>query len=300
MNVSVRVLLTERCNLSCVFCHNEGQAGTSEDLRLSPQLIGRLLNEFARKNSVQAKLSGGEPTSHPRFDEFLLACQQSAAKDVVVITNGSSVDRLVSALTNGKIRVSVNLPSAGARDYERLTGGDWGTTERSIRRLIKGGVPTALNSYWPRNRTPRELGELVAFAQGSKATLKILHPCQITDEAVQNSVLESLANELASLGYRWNGSHYHVSTYERGGHFVRLQAPYCPRFCSVARNEERTVRISASGHLHSCLDRDQGVLRPALDETWITEQGLQSVLDRCAMGCSDMSMNVPIVGRKHK
>lgn len=86
-----RIILTENCNKSCDHCFNADQRhGKSMD-------IDRLLEFFTQiqEHTKQStlKIMGGEPTIHPRFEEFVGKALY-LFKRVAVFTNGTTMPKI--------------------------------------------------------------------------------------------------------------------------------------------------------------------------------------------------------------
>jgi molybdenum cofactor biosynthesis enzyme MoaA len=72
---------------------------------------------------VIVKLSGGEPTLHPRFLEYLSAAVAAGANEIAVISNAHRLQPLLGGLERcPRLRFSVNVPSCDETVYQRLTG----------------------------------------------------------------------------------------------------------------------------------------------------------------------------------
>lgn len=97
MTRTIRLLLTQRCNARCDYCHNEGQDGKADQLTLSEitNLIGSLTRHGIEVDEFV--LSGGEPTLHRDLADIAHLCKQSGAR-VSINTHGGHPDRLAKAL----------------------------------------------------------------------------------------------------------------------------------------------------------------------------------------------------------
>lgn len=61
-----RISLTDKCNLNCSFCNNEGQMkGRGTSASLSAQDIVWISSVASRCGYTKFKLTGGEPALHP-------------------------------------------------------------------------------------------------------------------------------------------------------------------------------------------------------------------------------------------
>ncbi len=252
--LSIRTLLTERCNLACVFCHNEGQPSTTVQMSMPPEVLLRAVRAGAAVAPwVTVKLSGGEPTLHPQFLEYLSAAVAAGANEVAVISNAHRLLPLLGALERcPRLRFSVNVPSCDQAVYRQLTGAPLDIAVRNIRALVATGGSVSLNAYWPGNRTPSELTAMVDFSRHLGTTLKLLAPCQIANRGAERHS-SRYREQLLALGFAYSGTRRHVDFYKREGFEVRVQRPWCPSQCRSSWGSEATFRIRATGDLTTCL-----------------------------------------------
>lgn len=97
----LRLLITDACNLSCSYCHNEGQFGRSTFM---PAQSVRELAGWLQTNEVTIGsliISGGEPSIHPQLLE-IVECLRQASRSLSMVTNGirltpTKVDALSTA-----------------------------------------------------------------------------------------------------------------------------------------------------------------------------------------------------------
>jgi molybdenum cofactor biosynthesis enzyme MoaA len=297
-SIDLRILLTEQCNLSCNFCHNEGQPARDALLAATPHEIGRIVADLREWREVRVKLSGGEPTLHPRLGEYVDAVVAGGATDVTVITNANRPDVLAKIVPAGRFRVSVNVPASVPVEYERMTRGSFASVVQSCSLLSEAGVAVALNSYWPPRRPPNQMRGLVRLAEQTNTTLKILCPCQVTDAGGQRRIVGPLAQWLVGSGFELVGREHHKQTFERRAQTVRLQFPWCPTACRQSRSERRSVRITATGLIHACLDRDTQYFGSIYTGDHERRRRFRRALDAVGGACSLTAMRVPIMRRE--
>ena len=59
---SIRVSVTQKCNLNCFYCHHEGEDdASSRSGEMSPDEIERILTVVSSFGIGRVKLTGGEP-----------------------------------------------------------------------------------------------------------------------------------------------------------------------------------------------------------------------------------------------
>jgi cyclic pyranopterin phosphate synthase len=125
---SLRMSITDRCNLNCIYCHNEGSTGSTGEM--SVETISNIVHVAAGFGVNRLKLSGGEPLLRNDLEEILVSLPP--LKDVSLTTNGVLLkERAKSLKAAGLNRVNISvdslnegtigiLPSARLVSFKRL------------------------------------------------------------------------------------------------------------------------------------------------------------------------------------
>lgn len=141
--INISINLTRRCNLRCAMCiqHRHDTAGSSltwydPDRELPVAEWVRLLDQVARFHPT-LYVTGGEPTLHTGFADFIRAAKQRRLF-VQVATNGLSLDRHAELLVEHGVEVvTVSLDgTAETHDAIRRLPGAFEQTVAGIRALI--------------------------------------------------------------------------------------------------------------------------------------------------------------------
>ena len=109
INDKLRVPITNCCNFSCFYCHNEGQLHKQESSFMSLDFI-KGLKSFITKNNVyinELNITGGEPLLHPNLLE-IVALLKNVSNNLCIITNGSLLTKQKIDDFN-KIIIKLNL-----------------------------------------------------------------------------------------------------------------------------------------------------------------------------------------------
>ena len=152
MNVDcLRVSVTNRCNLRCVYCHPLEDCSLIErDEILQIEEIRRIIRLFAECGIKKVRLTGGEPLL--RNDIVRLVCELTAIagiEELTITTNGVFLEPLAAELkAAGLKRVNISVDSMERRVYERMTGFDLlPRVVKGIYRAIDAGLtPVKINS----------------------------------------------------------------------------------------------------------------------------------------------------------
>jgi GTP 3',8-cyclase len=272
----LRISLTQRCNLRCVFCHMEGQPVAREEL--SAEEIVRAVRAGVRVGIDRVKLTGGEPTLRGDLPEIIAAVRPLLA-EVSMTTNGLRLAQLAPALrAAGLDRVNVSLPSLDRSTYQRLTGVDG--LDRVVEGLraarTAGFDPIKLNVVALHGATDgdSEVRRLLTFAQDLGAWLQVIE-FEPVDGRVDPRVFRALHSELGRLTEEAAASAFAVErnrlhdrpryTFDSEGRpaTVEVVQPVGnPDFCMACHR----VRLTSNGLLKGCLMTNEGLLdlRPAL------------------------------------
>ncbi len=272
----LRISLTQRCNLTCVFCHMEGQPASRAELSVAE--IERAVRAAAAVGIDRVKLTGGEPTLRSDLPEIVAAIRPHVA-EVSMTTNGLRLEELAGTLrAAGLDRVNVSLPSLDRATYERLTGVDGvDRVVRGIRAARSAGLaPIKLNVVALAEITdePAAVERLVAFAQDEGAWVQLIEFEEVhgrVDPRVYralHSELGRLRAEAAERAVRTERNRLHGRpryTFERNGRPVTLevvQPVENPAFCMRCQR----LRLTSDGKLKGCLMTNAGLLdlRPHL------------------------------------
>jgi cyclic pyranopterin phosphate synthase len=121
---SLRVSVTDRCNLRCQYCMPETDyAWLPRDSVLSFEEIGHLVDVFTELGVDRVRITGGEPLLRrdlPVLIETLSA--RSAVGDLALTTNGVLLARHAAALRRaGLHRITVSLDTLKRERFEALT-----------------------------------------------------------------------------------------------------------------------------------------------------------------------------------
>jgi cyclic pyranopterin phosphate synthase len=256
----LRVSITERCNLTCMYCHHEGAEGCtrgSSEKEMPPELICSIVHTAAKFGVRKVKFSGGEPLLRKDFEE-ILACLPSL-KEVSATTNGILLAKRAKTLkAAGLDRVNVSLDSLVPERYEAITGAPPGTLEKvlqGIDRAVEAGLtPVKLNMVLLRGVNDDEIDSMMDFIRpyGGQVILQLIELMDIDPELAPYMIdSESLKKTLAKRAKEVRVRHlHHRKKYMIDGVEVEFVQPMDnSEFCANCSR----LRVTADGKLKPCL-----------------------------------------------
>jgi len=172
----LRVSVTDRCNLRCIYCHPLPDCGLIErEEILGFGEICCIARLFAECGIKKLRLTGGEPLL--RRDIVLLVRELAAIagiEELSVTTNGVFLEQLAAELkAAGLRRVNISVDSIEGGTYERITGFDLlaGVIEGIHRAIAVGLKPVKINSVIIKGLNDSE--EQIAALAGMSVDLPI-------------------------------------------------------------------------------------------------------------------------------
>ncbi len=140
---NLRIALTKRCNLRCIYCHGEGEAENRSNRsvrEIDPTTI-HTLTEVAVKHGVEKiKFSGGEPLLRRDLPDILSDLPD--LKDVSLTTNGTLLSKRAEDLADsGLDRVNVSLDTLRPEVYRLIT-----QTNRDYHTKVLDGIHAAISA----------------------------------------------------------------------------------------------------------------------------------------------------------
>ena len=141
--IRVELEITEICNLRCLFCYND-----SEPVVASLVQVKLLIDKICEQGVLELVLTGGEPMSHPNFQEIVLYAVQRIPC-VMVQTNGTymSLPDAQFLASNGITGINISFHGI-EEDNAILTGckSSYKSAIQGIQASIEAGLMLWVNT----------------------------------------------------------------------------------------------------------------------------------------------------------
>mmetsp|Transcript_35951 Transcript_35951/g.57825 ORF Transcript_35951/g.57825 Transcript_35951/m.57825 type:complete len:431 (-) Transcript_35951:56-1348(-) len=175
----LRISLTEKCNLRCVYCMpSEGIDLTASTQLLTTEEVVRIARLFVAAGVDKIRLTGGEPTVRPDLEDIVK--QLSALpglRHIAITTNGITLHKRLEALkAAGLTLVNISLDTLSAEKFELLTrrkGHD--RVLKSIKRAVELGYdPVKVNVVLMRGVNDDELLDFVEMTRNDPVNVRFI------------------------------------------------------------------------------------------------------------------------------
>ncbi len=169
---SLRISLTRKCNLKCLYCHEEGELRSAQPYEISVAEIAKIARICHHEGVTKVKFSGGEPLLRKDLSEVIEALPPF--KDVSMTTNGQLLEERICDL-KGLNRVNVSVDTFNPATYKRLTGGNIENVVRGLDAALEAGLtPVKINMVVMDGINDHEIGDMIRYVRGKEMVLQLI------------------------------------------------------------------------------------------------------------------------------
>lgn len=259
---SLRISVTDRCNLSCTYCHREGLSSRPEKA-MSAAEIGKIVGIAKEFGVRKVKLTGGEPLLRQDIVEIVKEIAMPGIEDISMTTNGVSLAGLARDLAEaGLTRINISLDTLNQETFHRVTGnGHLPDVLEGVDAAIAAGLkPVKLNMVLLAGVNDGELGELMAFASGRGAILQLIELLDLNghDFRSHHKGLEDIERELEgrALEVRTRSMQARRKYVLPEGEVEVVRPMHNSEFCAHCTR----LRLTPDGQLKPCLMRGDNLV----------------------------------------
>ena len=265
----VRLSVTDRCDLRCVYCMSEEMTFVPRSQLLTLEEIARVGRAFVQLGVNKIRLTGGEPLTRRNIVHL---CGElgvlEGLRDLTMTTNGTQLSTYAAALKQaGLTRLNISLDTLKPERFKQLTRlGDINQTLAGIdAALAQGFKRIKLNAVILKNRNHDEVVDLVDFAFNKGVDISFIEEMPLGEisehsraEVYYSSdeILRDLREhyDLQPVVERTGGpsNYYGVAGSDRRVGFI---SPHSHNFCGDCNR----VRVTAEGRLLLCLGQEHSV-----------------------------------------
>lgn len=278
----LRVSITERCNLNCIYCGKEDCQ--KRNVELSPQTIGRIVRAFSMSGIKKVRVTGGEPLV--RSDVCEIVQEISAVPGIEKIgltTNGVLLEQFAVPLAKAGLQsVNISLDSTDGSTYRHLTGADvLDRVLRGIEAAKEAGLsPIKLNAVLMKGVNDDGAGDLIHLAKENAIDVRFIELMPFSDLGEQQDHIVTSDELLARFPFlslmpqqEDATARYYTAQGFRGR--VGLISPISHRFCDQCRR----IRLLSDGSVKPCLAFDETFdLLPYLDHESALIERVKSII----------------------
>jgi cyclic pyranopterin phosphate synthase len=254
---NLRMSLTQRCNLRCIYCHSEGEKEPRGEL--AAEEIGEILRVAADLGITHVKFTGGEPTLREDLAEIIRMVPRTMKCSMT--TNATRLAGIADDLKKaGLSRVNVSLDSLDPDRYRQISGepllGD--VLEGIDAALAAALTPVKLNIVLIEGVNEVEVPQFLEFVRNNRdLVLQVIELMEFNDCKLHGDV-DKLEKEIArSARTITTRRMHHRKKYCLDGAEVEVVRPlHNTEFCAYCTR----LRVTSDGRLKPCLLRSDNLV----------------------------------------
>jgi len=264
----LRISVTDRCNLSCVYCKPQAEMKMrAHDEILSYEEILRLVSVAATLGITRVRVTGGEPLVRRGIVGFIASLyKENGLEDISVTTNGVLLEEMLDGLIRaGKPRLNISLDSLNPLKFRKITGSDvFDRVWRGITLAEEHGFfPLKINMVPVRGMNDDEVADFARLTLDRRLHVRFIEYMPIGDDnrrrgdsCIPNSdIREIIEREVGPLkpfiavNSAGPSDNYQLP-HARG--VIGFISPITRHFCGSCRR----LRLTADGKIRPCLLSD--------------------------------------------
>ena len=266
----LRVSVTDRCDLRCVYCMKEKMQFLPKKEILTLEEIERLCDNFIELGVEKIRITGGEPLVRNDIIKLIEKLNHkkndTSLKEITLTTNGTLLKKYAKQLKlNGIDRINLSLDTINPDKYNKITRfGNIKKVFQGIDEALQNNIKIKINTVVIKNFNEDEIEKLINWTNNKKLDLTFIEvmPMEETDIS-RDYQFVSLTEIFDKLNTKYK---FIKSDYKTGGPAryytsdllsskIGFISPLTNNFCSSCNR----VRVSSTGKLFMCLGQNDYV-----------------------------------------
>jgi len=251
---SLRISVTQKCNLKCPYCHKEGQLFSEKELGLEE--IGEMMKSARESGIKKIKITGGEPLLREDIVEIVKIIKNNGFEDISLVTNGILLEKYAKGLNEaGLNRVNIGCDSLTSPYLKNKNN-----IIRGLKAAKNAGLhPIKINMVVLSGINDNEIGKMIEFAKENDAILQLIELIN-TDKNFYSKhyfSLEKIEKEFEKKAKAVvKKEMQNRKQYDLGDVKVEVVRPFHNKFCKYCRR----LRVTSDGKIKTCLLRNDNLI----------------------------------------
>lgn len=263
----LRVSVTDRCDLRCVYCMAEDMTFLPKSDLLTLEELDRVCSAFVDLGVRKLRLTGGEPLVRRNVISLIRSLgrhvESGALDELTLTTNGTQLARFADQLVDAGVRrINVSLDSLQPDRFKTITRwGDLGQVMNGIEAAKRAGLAIKINVVAMRGVNEDEFDRMIDWCGNEGFDLTFIETMpmgEIDGDRTEQYLPLSLVR--ANLDQRWTledsdhktGGPARYTLCRETGQRVGFITPMTHNFCESCNR----VRLTCTGTLYMCLGQE--------------------------------------------
>ncbi|HCL4547058.1 GTP 3',8-cyclase MoaA [Clostridium botulinum] len=262
----LRVSVTDRCNLRCVYCMPpEGIVKKEHDNIMRYEEIFKVVKSASLLGVNKIRFTGGEPLILKDIDKLIYNTSKiNSIKDIAMTTNAILLEDMVEELKKaGLKRVNISLDSLKEDRFKSITrGGDINKVFKSIEKSLSIGMrPIKINTVIMKGINDDEIDDFMNLTKKYPISVRFIELMPIgegrklyKDGYISSEEIISKHSDLIPVETEKSSTAL-LYKFKESKENIGFISPMSCKFCSGCNR----VRLTSEGTLKPCLHSEKEV-----------------------------------------
>lgn len=262
----LRVQLTDACNFRCFYCMPTNIKFKKQSELLTTEEVFNICSTLVKTFGVnELRLTGGEPTIRPEFDEIVQALGTLKLKKFGLTTNGYILKNKLQLLKENNCNyINISLDSLKEDNFNKITHGNYfKDVYESILLAKANDLKVKINVVIMKGVNDTELLDFINFSATNNIEVRFLELMKIGEGYNNNKELFISAKEIieelkkhetlipVKVPKDSTSFNFKTNSGAKIGFIASETTPFCTS-CS-------RLRLNATGRLRACLMSESGI-----------------------------------------
>lgn len=263
----IRISVTDRCNLRCIYCMPEsGISFLSHEMLLTYEEITHLCELFVKTGISKVKITGGEPLVRKDLNKLIKSIKDiDGINNITLTTNGILLEeQLDDLIKSGLDAVNISLDTLREDRYREITRvGEVHKVIRGIDKALKyKNLNVKLNCVPIKDENEDEIIDIINLTKDRDLSVRFIELMPIglgkdmagySNEEIISIIENKIGNMTPYKGELGNGPSDYLSLEGHKGKIGFISA-VSHKFCENCNR----VRLTSDGFLKRCLQYKYG------------------------------------------
>jgi len=287
----LRLSVTDRCNLRCVYCMAEDMTFLNKKEVLSIEELYEISAAFVELGVKKIRLTGGEPLVRNGVDQLIMNLGELEGLDELTMTsNGIRLKKyLPSILQAGIKRINVSLDSIDRKMFAKLGRSDQlPQVLESLAAVKEAGIKVRLNSVILSGENHDSILPLVDYSVKNSFDIAFIEEMPLghisSHQRSTTVTMNDVVTEKVSQNYELIHPEQHFAVNAGPARYAKIKgtdsrvgfiSPHSNNFCGSCNR----VRVTVEGQLLLCLGNENAVdLRAVLRQADYSREKLKTAI----------------------
>lgn len=283
----LRISVTDRCNLRCVYCMPEcGIENLEHDEILTFKEIMLIVKTVSQLGIRKIKITGGEPLVRKGIVNLVRRIKDiDGIEEITMTTNGVLFGDMADSLAEaGLDSVNISLDTLNSTSFNKITRRDClDKVKFGLKKAVELGLKTKINCVPIAQLNGDDLIDILKIAEENPIDVRFIELMPIGfgksySPVCNEQIFEQIEQNFGILQHskikHGNGPavYYNLSDFKGSVGFI---SAISNEFCGTCNR----IRLTADGNLKLCLHYDKGVALKPLIRSGISKERLKRVIE---------------------